>query len=152
VNNESASAITSTAFGISNLSGGTEGLRTFHYRFYDEAMVLVPGTQRKHTTAAPVAPNAAACPIRQLPFKFKPLARTPQTIKRPKRSGSGWTKGNKSMSDKAEGAVADAGARVQKKLNQAGDVQDQLVQFIRDNPISAALVFVGIGYVLGKII
>jgi hypothetical protein len=61
-------------------------------------------------------------------------------------------KGNKSMSDKAEGAVADAGATVQKKLNQAGEAQDQLVQFIQDNPISAALVFIGIGYVLGKII
>ena len=56
------------------------------------------------------------------------------------------------MSDKVEGAVADAGATVQKKLNQAGEAQDQLVQFIQDNPISAALVFVGIGYVLGKII
>jgi hypothetical protein len=61
-------------------------------------------------------------------------------------------KGNKSMSDKAEGAAANAGATVQKKLNQAGEAQDQLVQFIRDNPMSAALVFVGIGYVLGKII
>jgi hypothetical protein len=56
------------------------------------------------------------------------------------------------MSDKAEGAVADVGATVQKKLNQAGEMQDQLVQFVQDNPISAALVFVGIGYVLGKII
>ena len=55
------------------------------------------------------------------------------------------------MSDKAEGA-ADAGATVQKKLNQAGEAQDQLIQFIRGNPLSAALVFVGIGYVLGKII
>ena len=60
--------------------------------------------------------------------------------------------GNKSMSDKAEGAAADAGATVQEKLNQAGEAQDQLVQFVRDNPISAALLFVGIGYVLGKII
>jgi hypothetical protein len=38
-----------------------------------------------------------------------------------------------------------------KKLDQAGEAQDQLVQFIQDNPMSAALVFVGIG-VLGKII
>jgi hypothetical protein len=56
------------------------------------------------------------------------------------------------MSDKAEGAAADAGATVQKKLYQAGETQDQLVQFIQNNPISAALIFVGIGYVLGKII
>ena len=56
------------------------------------------------------------------------------------------------MSDKAEGVAANAGATVQEKLNQAGEAQDQLVQFIRDNPMSAALVFVGIGYVLGKII
>jgi hypothetical protein len=56
------------------------------------------------------------------------------------------------MSDKAEGVAADAGATVQRKLDQAGEAQDQLVQFIKDNPISAALVFFGIGYVLGKII
>jgi hypothetical protein len=55
------------------------------------------------------------------------------------------------MNERAEGAVADAGATVQSKLNQAGEVQDQLVEFIRNNPISAALVFFGIGYVLGKI-
>lgn len=55
------------------------------------------------------------------------------------------------MNEQAQGAVADAGATVQRKLNQAGEVQDQLVQFIQDNPISAAFVFVGIGYVLGKI-
>jgi hypothetical protein len=61
-------------------------------------------------------------------------------------------KGNKSMSDKAEGAAAVAGAMVQEKLNQAGEAEDQLVKFIRDKPISAALVFVGVGYVLGKII
>ena len=56
------------------------------------------------------------------------------------------------MSDKVEGAVADAGATVQKKLNQAGEAQDQVVQYIQDNPMSAALVFVGIGYLLGKIL
>jgi hypothetical protein len=60
--------------------------------------------------------------------------------------------GNKSMSDKAEGVAANVGATVQEKLNQAGEAQDQLVQFVRDNPISAALLFVGIGYLLGKII
>jgi hypothetical protein len=56
------------------------------------------------------------------------------------------------MSDKAEGVTADTGATVQRKLDQAAETQDQLVQFIKDNPISAALVFFGIGYVLGKII
>jgi hypothetical protein len=48
--------------------------------------------------------------------------------------------------------VADAGATVQEKLNQAGEAQDQLVQFIQTNPICAALVFLGVGYVLGKIL
>ena len=60
--------------------------------------------------------------------------------------------GNKSMSEKAEGVAADTGATVQRKLDQAAETQDQLVQFIKDSPISAALVFFGIGYVLGKII
>jgi hypothetical protein len=53
------------------------------------------------------------------------------------------------VSDQAEGAVADAG---RKGLNQAGEAQDQLAALIRDNPISAALLAVGIGYLLGKII
>jgi hypothetical protein len=56
------------------------------------------------------------------------------------------------MSDRAEGAVADAGQAVQKGLNQAGEAKDQLGQAIRDHPIAAMLVAVGIGYVLGKII
>lgn len=56
------------------------------------------------------------------------------------------------MSDKAEGTIADAGQTVQKRINQAGEAQDQLAQFIRDRPISAALIAIGIGYVLGKII
>jgi hypothetical protein len=56
------------------------------------------------------------------------------------------------MTDKAEGAAVDAGATVQQKLNQAREAQDQVVQFIRNNPIPAAVIFVGIGYVLGKII
>ncbi len=55
------------------------------------------------------------------------------------------------MNEQPEGVVADAGATVQKKLNQAGEVQDQLREFIQDNPISAAFVFAGIGYILGKI-
>lgn len=55
------------------------------------------------------------------------------------------------MSDKAEGAVADAGQTVQKGLNQASDTKDEVTRFIRDNPICAALIAVGIGYLLGKI-
>ncbi len=55
------------------------------------------------------------------------------------------------MSDKVEGTVADAGRSVQRTLNQAGDSRDQLTQFIRENPISAALLAVGVGYVLGKV-
>ena len=47
------------------------------------------------------------------------------------------------MSDQAEGAVADAGRKVQKGLNQAGKAQDQLAELIRENPISAALLAVG---------
>jgi hypothetical protein len=56
------------------------------------------------------------------------------------------------MSDKTDTVVADAGAAAQRKLDQAAEVQDQLVQFIKDNPISAALIFFGIGYVFGKIV
>ena len=44
------------------------------------------------------------------------------------------------MSDKAEGAVADAGQTVQKGLNQATDTKDEVTRFIRDNPICAALI------------
>jgi ElaB/YqjD/DUF883 family membrane-anchored ribosome-binding protein len=56
------------------------------------------------------------------------------------------------MSDPAQGTAADVGQTVQKGINQACDAQEQLVTFIRDNPISAALVAVGIGYLLGKIL
>jgi len=55
------------------------------------------------------------------------------------------------MSEPAQGTVADAGQTVQKGLNQAGEAKDQLSEFIRDYPISAALIAVGIGYILGKI-
>ena len=55
------------------------------------------------------------------------------------------------MSDRPEGTVADVGEAVQRKINAAGDAQDQLVEFIREHPISAALIAVGIGYVLGKV-
>jgi ElaB/YqjD/DUF883 family membrane-anchored ribosome-binding protein len=55
------------------------------------------------------------------------------------------------MSEQAQGTVADAGQTVQKGLNQAAGAKDQLARFIRDNPISAALIAVGIGYLLGKL-
>jgi hypothetical protein len=58
---------------------------------------------------------------------------------------------DKAMSDRPEGTVADAGEAVQRKINQAGEAQDQIVDFIRDNPITAALLAIGIGYVLGKL-
>jgi ElaB/YqjD/DUF883 family membrane-anchored ribosome-binding protein len=56
------------------------------------------------------------------------------------------------MSDQAQGAVADAGQTVQRSLNQASDAKEQVTQFIRDNPVSAAIIAVAIGYVLGKTI
>jgi ElaB/YqjD/DUF883 family membrane-anchored ribosome-binding protein len=70
------------------------------------------------------------------------------------RSSVGFSpEGEMSMSDQAaEGSVADAGRAVQSELNQAGDAKEQLTKFIRDRPICAALVAVGIGYLLGKII
>jgi hypothetical protein len=60
-------------------------------------------------------------------------------------------KGNKGMSDKVEGVAADAGATAQRKLDQAAEAQDQLVQFIKDNPISAALIFFGIGSLMSGV-
>jgi hypothetical protein len=56
------------------------------------------------------------------------------------------------VSDRPEGSVADVGDAVQRKINAAGDAQDQIVDFIRENPITAALLALGIGYVLAKII
>jgi ElaB/YqjD/DUF883 family membrane-anchored ribosome-binding protein len=55
------------------------------------------------------------------------------------------------MSDRPEGTVADAGKAVQRKINQASEAHDQIETFIRDYPMSAVLIAVGIGYVLGKI-
>jgi ElaB/YqjD/DUF883 family membrane-anchored ribosome-binding protein len=55
------------------------------------------------------------------------------------------------MSDKAAGTVADAGQAIQQGLNQATDTKDQLVEFIRHNPICAVLIAAGVGYLLGKI-
>jgi hypothetical protein len=56
------------------------------------------------------------------------------------------------MSDQAEGPVANAGQTVQKGLNQVGSAKDRLSEFIRARPICAALIAVGIGYVIGKVI
>jgi ElaB/YqjD/DUF883 family membrane-anchored ribosome-binding protein len=56
------------------------------------------------------------------------------------------------MSDRPEGPIADAGETVQRTINQAVEAQDQLTQLIRERPISAVLIAVGLGYVLGKII
>ena len=56
------------------------------------------------------------------------------------------------MSDRPEGTVADAGEAVQRKINQASNAHDQIETYIRDHPITAVLIAVGIGYLLGKII
>jgi hypothetical protein len=56
------------------------------------------------------------------------------------------------MSEQTQGTVADAGQTAQRGLNQVCEAQDQLAKLIRDNPLSAVLVAVGIGYLLGKII
>jgi hypothetical protein len=55
------------------------------------------------------------------------------------------------VSDRPEGTVADVGDAVQRKINAAGDTQDQIVDFIKENPITAALIALGIGYLLAKI-
>ena len=55
------------------------------------------------------------------------------------------------MSDRPEGTIADVGDAVQRKINAAGDAQDQIVDFIKENPIAAALIALGIGYLLAKI-
>ena len=55
------------------------------------------------------------------------------------------------MSDRPEGTVADVSEAVQQKINQASEAHDQIETFIRNNPMTAVLIAVGIGYVLGKI-
>jgi ElaB/YqjD/DUF883 family membrane-anchored ribosome-binding protein len=55
------------------------------------------------------------------------------------------------MSDRPEGTVSDAGEAVQRKINQASEAHDQIETFIRDNPMTAVLIAVALGYVLGKI-
>ncbi len=56
------------------------------------------------------------------------------------------------MSEKVEGPIADAGNTVQKGLNQAGEIQDQVAEFIQDKPIYSILIAVAVGYLLGKIV
>jgi ElaB/YqjD/DUF883 family membrane-anchored ribosome-binding protein len=56
------------------------------------------------------------------------------------------------LSDQAEGIVADAGQTVQRGLNQVSESTEQLSQVIRDKPLCAMLVAIGVGYVLGKIL
>jgi ElaB/YqjD/DUF883 family membrane-anchored ribosome-binding protein len=56
------------------------------------------------------------------------------------------------MSDPPSGQAADAGDAIQRKINQAGDAQDAIEAFVRENPMTAALLALGIGYILGKII
>lgn len=51
------------------------------------------------------------------------------------------------MSGEAPGIVSDAGDAVQRKVNQVSDTQDQIAAYIRQNPITAALIAVGVGYV-----
>jgi propanediol dehydratase large subunit len=59
---------------------------------------------------------------------------------------------DRTMRDPTQGIAADAGQAAQTGINQICDAQEQLVTFIRDNPISAALLAVGTGYLLGKIL
>jgi len=56
------------------------------------------------------------------------------------------------MSDRPEGRIADAGEAVQRTINQAADRQDEVTQFIHDRPVTAVLIALGIGYLLGKVI
>ncbi len=56
------------------------------------------------------------------------------------------------MSDRAEGAVADAGKVIQRQINQADDMAHQVTGFVRDYPVTAVLIAAGVGYLLGKII
>src|ERR1700722_18624894 len=57
-----------------------------------------------------------------------------------------------SMSDRAEGTVADTGEAIQRHINRADEAADQLTQFIRERPITAVLMAMGVGYLLAKIL
>jgi ElaB/YqjD/DUF883 family membrane-anchored ribosome-binding protein len=56
------------------------------------------------------------------------------------------------MSDRPEGRIADAGDAVQRTINKTSDAQEQVTQLIRERPIQAVLIALGIGYLLGKIV
>jgi ElaB/YqjD/DUF883 family membrane-anchored ribosome-binding protein len=56
------------------------------------------------------------------------------------------------MSDRAEGTVADTGEAIQRHINRADEAADQLTQFIRERPITAVLMAMGVGYLLAKIL
>jgi len=55
------------------------------------------------------------------------------------------------MSERAEGRIADAGEAVQQQVNRVDDAADQLVTFVRARPVTAVLIAVGVGYLLGKV-
>ena len=55
------------------------------------------------------------------------------------------------MSDRTEGAIADAGEAVQRQVNRADEAISQAVTFIRDRPITSVLIAIGLGYLLGKV-
>jgi hypothetical protein len=63
----------------------------------------------------------------------------------------GFHERTQTLSDQADGIVADAGQTAQRGLNQVSETTEQLSQVIRDNPLCAILAAVGVGYVLGKI-
>jgi ElaB/YqjD/DUF883 family membrane-anchored ribosome-binding protein len=55
------------------------------------------------------------------------------------------------MNERPAGKVADTGEAIQRRINQASDAHDTIETFIRANPMTAALIALGLGYILGKI-
>jgi ElaB/YqjD/DUF883 family membrane-anchored ribosome-binding protein len=55
------------------------------------------------------------------------------------------------IDDRAEGTIADAGEAVQRQVNRADEAVDEVATFVRTRPITALLIAVGVGYILGKI-
>jgi CheY-like chemotaxis protein len=63
--------------------------------------------------------------------------------------------GNKqeqTMGDRAEGTIADTGEAIQQRVNQADEAVEQLTKAIRQRPIIAVMIAVGVGYLLGKVV
>jgi ElaB/YqjD/DUF883 family membrane-anchored ribosome-binding protein len=56
------------------------------------------------------------------------------------------------MNDAAEGSIANAGEAVQRQVNRADEAVDEISTFVRGRPITALLIAVGVGYILGKIV